>query len=842
MNIPPIEAFWSRKPEELMQQLSVTANGLSQAEAESRLKTFGANSLTSQKQKTVLKLLFSQFTSPVVVILICADILSLFLGDATDAIIIFVVIAVSGLLGFIQEKGAYDAVSKLKNLIKSNSQVIRDGVAKSIPSEEIVPGDIVVLTAGNLIPGDGLLIESRDLYVGEAALTGESFPVEKSVETVPANATINQRTNSLFMGTNVHSGQCKLLIAATAKNTEFGKISQRLNITPAENEFAAGIKKFGYLLAQVTGILVIVIFGVNVGLHKPVLDSFLFALALAVGLTPQLLPAIISVNLAKGTRRMAEVKVIVKKLESIENFGSMNVLCSDKTGTLTEGVISLNECMDNKGVPNAPLKKYAYLNAALETGFSNPIDESLRILTGIADISQYKKTDEIPYDFTRKRLSITIEENGAQTLISKGALNKVMEVCTLADNGDGQVVPMATMNDKILALYNSYSEQGLRTLGLAIKTIPLGQKITVADETGMTFLGILTFEDILKEGIDNTIKELLGLGIRLKVISGDNHLIAAHVGGKLGLRNDNIITGPMLELMRTDALVEQINSVDIFAEIEPNQKERIILACKKAGNVTGYMGDGINDAVALHAADVGISVNSGVDVAKEAADIVLMEKDLHVLTNGVREGRVTFANTLKYIFMATSANFGNMFSMAGASLFLPFLPLLPKQILLTNLLTDLPEMTIATDSVDDDWIRQPRRWNLNFIKKFMVIFGLISSVFDYTTFFVLLIVLHSNMVQFRTGWFLESVISASFVVLIIRTRNSVFRSRPSRYLLGATILTMLVTIYLPYSPFAGLFGFEPFSFVFFAAMIGMVVLYGITAEIAKKIFYKYVKM
>ena len=825
-----------------MQQLGVSANGLSQAEAQSRLKTYGPNSLTSEKQKTILKLLLAQFTSPVVVILICADILSLFLGDPTDAIIIFVVVLASGLLGFFQEKGAMDAVGKLKSLIKSNSEVIRDGKTDSIPSDCIVPGDIVILGAGNLIPGDGLLIESDNLYVGEAALTGESFPVEKNVGVIPAEATISQRTNCLFMGTNVHSGQCKLLIVNTAKNTEFGKISQRLNVTPAANEFAVGIKRFGYLLAEITGILVIVIFAINIYFHKPPLDSFLFALALAVGLTPQLLPAIISVNLAKGTRRMAAVKVIVKKLESIENFGSMNVLCSDKTGTLTEGVINLNECVDNKGVPNVALKKYAYLNAAFETGFSNPIDDSLRTLTGIADITKYKKTDEIPYDFIRKRLSITIEENGGQTLISKGALNKVMEVCTQADNGEGQVVPIASMQDKILDLYNTYSGQGLRTLGLAVKTIPLGQKITNADEAGMTFLGILTFEDILKEGIGDAIKELNSLGVRLKVISGDNHLIAAHVGGKLGLRNDNIITGPMLVNMREEALVAQINQVDIFAEIEPNQKERIIIACKKAGNVTGYMGDGINDAVALHAADVGISVNDGVDVAKEAADIVLMEKDLHVLTNGVREGRVTFANTLKYIFMATSANFGNMFSMAGASLFLPFLPLLPKQILFMNLLTDLPEMTIATDSVDDDWISQPRRWNLNFIKKFMVVFGLISSIFDYLTFGVLLTLLHSNEAQFQTGWFLESVISASFVVLIVRTRNSVFKSRPSPYLLGATLLTMLVTIYLPYSPFAHLFGFEPFSLVFFGAMIGMVILYGITAEIAKKIFYKYVKM
>jgi len=841
-NAPANPAFWSRKPEDLYQSLGSSANGLSSAEAQRRLNKYGPNSLASNEKTQLLTLFFKQFASPIIIILMGADILSFYLGDPTDAIIILIIVLISGLLGFFQEKGAYNVVAKLRQLIKSNTEVIRDGKQQTIPSDQVVPGDVVVLDAGDKIPADGLIVESNNLFVGESALTGESYPVEKIVGIVAANSGISARTNSLFAGTSVFSGMAKALVVHTAKDSEFGKISQSLKTRPVENEFAAGIKKFGYLLAEITGVLLILIFVTNILLHKPILDSFLFALALAVGLTPQLLPAIISINLARGTRKMAAKKVIVKRLESIENFGSMNVFCSDKTGTLTEGIISLHDCVDYEGKTNDTVKKYAYLNAMLETGFTNPIDESLKALKGICDTNAFPKTGEVPYDFLRKRLSIAVMENGQQTLITKGALDNVMEVCSLVSDGTGKTLPISGLKYNIDKLYQDYSGQGLRTLGIAIKTIPAGQKITAADESGMTLLGILTFEDMLKEGIGDAIKQLNGLGISLKIITGDNHLIAANIGAKLGLDPKAMIAGPDMQHMTMESLVQRVNSTVIFAEIEPNQKERILVACKQAGNVVGYMGDGINDASALHAADVGISVNDGVDVAKDAADIVLMEKDLLVLVDGVREGRTTFANTLKYIFMATSANFGNMFSMAGASLFLPYLPLLPKQILLTNLLTDLPETTISTDNVDADWIEKPHRWNLGFIKKFMVVFGIISSVFDYLTFFVLLKILHAGMAEFRTGWFLESVISACCIVLIVRTIHSVFKSRPGRILLAANIFIMCVTIYLPYSPLASLFNFTPLPWTFFAAMIVMVVLYAITAEIAKRIFYSRVRL
>ena len=547
---------------------------------------------------------------------------------------------------------------------------------------------------------------------------------------------------------------------------------------------------------EVTLVLVVAIFAINVYLARPVLDAFLFSLALAVGLTPQLLPAIISVNLAHGAKRMAQAKVIVKRLASIENFGSMNVICSDKTGTLTEGSVRVQSALDVEGAPSDQVLLYAYLNACYETGFTNPIDEAIRTHRPF-DLSGYRKADEIPYDFLRKRLSILVAHDETHLMVTKGALANVLAICTSVDTGGGTLVDIAARRSRIQQHFEAFSHQGYRTLGVAYKPMGAESRISKDHEVGLTFLGFLVLFDPPKPNILETIVRLKHLGVSLKVITGDNHLVAAHVSQQMGLSPTPIITGPDLRELSDEALLTRVVDTDVFAEIEPNQKERIILALRKAGHVVGYLGDGINDASALHAADVGISVESAVDVAKEAADIVLLEKDLGVLVQGVREGRRTFANTLKYVFMATSANFGNMFSMAGVSLFLPFLPLLPKQILLTNLLTDVPEMAIATDTVDHEWVDSPRRWDIKAIRQFMMTFGLVSSVFDYLTFGALLFLLHATPEQFRTGWFLESVISASLIVLVIRSRKPFFKSRPSPYLLTATLLVMVVTLMVP---------------------------------------------
>ncbi len=833
-------AFWSTSSSEMQQHLQTGKDGLSSQEAGERLARYGANSLKPQKRSGPLTLLLGQFKSPIILILLFATGLSFAVNDPADATIILAIVLVSGLLGFWQEHSASNAVEKLLAIVQIKAAVLRDGTPREIPIEQIVPGDLVILNAGDVVPGDCLLQESKDLFVDEATLTGETFPVEKAQAVLPAETALGQRSNALWMGTHVVSGTARALVIRTGRETEFGKVSDRLRLRPQETDFEHGIRRFGYFLVEVTLVLVVAIFAVNVYLARPMLDSFLFSLALAVGLTPQLLPAIISINLSHGAKRMALAKVIVKRLASIENFGSMNVICSDKTGTLTEGTVHVQSTSRLDGASSDQVFLLAYINASYETGFANPIDSAIRDHRTL-DITGYEKKDEIPYDFLRKRLSILVLHDGVHSMMTKGALLNVLQVCSSAESDGGTIVAIASVADRIQQKFEEFSRSGYRTLGIAYKNLGSSSHITKDDETGMIFAGFLVLSDPPKADIVETIASLKNLGVSLKVITGDNRLVAANVGQQMGLPNTKIVTGPDLHEMSDGALLQQVAGVDVFAEIEPNQKERIILALRKAGNVVGYMGDGINDASALHAADVGISVESAVDVAKDAADIVLLEKGLGVLVEGVREGRTTFANTLKYVFMATSANFGNMFSMAGASLFLPFLPLLPKQILLTNLMTDFPEMTIATDRVDVEMVDHPRRWNIGVIRRFMMTFGLISSVFDYLTFGALLLILHATQEQFRTGWYLESVVSAALIVLVIRSRKPFFKSTPGKYLLATTLCVVVATVVLPFTPLGEIFGFCSLPIWYFLS-IGLIVLgYILTAEVAKRIFYRRLK-
>jgi Mg2+-importing ATPase len=839
MNQFPAE-FWSIPVDEMLIKLDAKKEGLTTIEASRRLPIYGSNLLKPGKRKDVISLLFSQFKSPIILILFFATGLSFFLHDRVDAFIILLIVVVSGLLGFWQEHSASDAVEKLLSIVQIKASVIRDGIITEIPVEKIVPGDIVNLNAGDIIPGDGLIQESKDLFVDEAMLTGETFPVEKLASVLPADTLTGKLTNSLWMGTHVVSGSATFLIVHTGKETEFGKVSERLKLRPVETEFEHGIRRFGFFLMEVTLVLVVGIFAINVYLSRPILDSFLFSLALAVGLTPQLLPAIISINLSHGAKRMAQKKVIVKRLSSIENFGSMNVICSDKTGTLTEGIVQLQSALDPNGNASEKVLMQAYINAYFETGFTNPIDEAIRKYKQF-DLSHLSKLDEIPYDFIRKRLSIVVLQNAEHLMITKGALQNVLDVCSHIETKDGKIIEIGSALDQIQKSFEEFSHNGFRTLGIAYKKLGPDPIIRRDHETEMIFSGFLTLYDPPKPNILETITGLRNLGISLKIITGDNHLVASYISSQLGLKNAKVITGSDLRNLSEEALVRIAGGVDVFAEIEPNQKERIIMALKKAGNVVGYMGDGINDASAIHSADVGISVESAVDVAKDAADIVLLEKGLEVLVQGVKEGRSTFANTLKYVFMATSANFGNMFSMAGISLIIPFLPLLPKQILMTNLLTDFPEMTIATDNVDDEMVNYPRRWDIKAIRKFMITFGVVSSLFDYLTFGLLLYVLHASQIQFRTAWFVESVVSATFIVLVIRSRKPFFRSQPGKYLLISTMTIIAVTLIVPLTPMGTLFGFTPLPVNYFL-LIGLIILfYVLTAELAKKIFYRLVK-
>lgn len=832
-----LEDFWNLKMEDAFKDLSCSEKGLSNAQARTRLKQYGLNTFKARSRSSSLLLFLLQFKSPITLLLIAAALLSMGLGNYKEAIIILIIILVSSLLGFWQEKGAANAIDELLKMVQIRCRIVREGKESDLPVEKVVPGDIIILSAGDVVPGDSLLLNSKELFIDEAAFTGETYPVEKNTGIISADAPLAKRSNSLFMGSHVISGKATALVIKTGKRTEFGKISDKLRMKAPETDFEKGIRHFGYMLMEITLVLVIIIFAVNILLHKPALDSFLFSLALAVGLTPQLLPAIITVNLAVGARAMAKQQVIVKRLSSIENFGSMNILCSDKTGTITEGKVTLKDALDIEGNHSDKILQFAWLNASMQQGFNNPIDAAIRSsYHGKAD--GFRVQSEIPYDFIRKRLTIQVSNEKENFAITKGALNAIVDICEMAETASGQVIPMKDKLDVIKKEYGKLSAEGYRVLGVAYKKGSNEKNFTREDENKMIFLGFIALFDPPKKDVQQTILNLHQLGVQLKLITGDNALVADNLARQIGMANPVILTGLQMREMSDRALLHQAVHTDIFAEVEPNQKERIILFLKKSGNVVGFMGDGINDAPALHAADVGISVDSAVDVAKEAADIVLLNQDLNVLITGIVAGRRTFTNTMKYIFMATSANFGNMFSMAGASLFLPFLPLLPKQILLTNLLTDFPAMTIATDRVDAMAVDKPHRLDMRFIQRFMLVFGLLSSVYDYLTFGVLLFLMKVDEQVFQTGWFVESVISATLIVLVIRTRLPFFKSLPGKYLGIATGFVVLFVLALPWMPFAALFGFVRLPLAFYGWMLLIVAAYLISAEIAKRWFYR----
>lgn len=830
--------FWSLGHDELFKLTESSSTGLSSNDAAKKLAKIGLNVLSSKGKTSPLNLFLSQFHSPIILILLFATGLSAVLKDWADAVIIFAIVLGSALLSFFQEYHASNATEKLRSQISLKANVLRDGQIQSILAENVVPGDIVILSAGSLIPADGVLLEAKDFFVSQAVLTGETFPVEKKPGIVAQSAGLAERTNTVFMGTNVRSGSAQMLVLQTGPRTAFGQISTHLSLRPPETEFERGIRRLGYLLSEIMLILVILIFTLNVYFHKPVLDSLLFSIALAVGLTPQLLPAIININLSKGSQEMARQGVIVRRLEAIENFGSMDILCTDKTGTLTQGVVQLDAAFDVNGKESPEVLRWAYLNASLQTGLSNPMDDA--ILKNQVSISDVRKVDEIPYDFLRRRLSVVVEQAGKLIMVTKGALENVLDICSQIQVNDH----IDTLNPKHLAeihrKYQDWSQQGFRLLGISIKEVEQQtEPFHPQDESGMVFWGFLLFFDPPKAGVKETIQELERSGVRLKIITGDNRLVALHAAQSVGLPDFSILTGSQINEIHNEALPLAAANTSIFAEVDPNQKERIILALKRNGFVVGYMGDGINDAPSLHSADVGISVQNAVDVAKDAADFVLLQQDLAVLKRGIILGRKNFANTLKYIFMATSANFGNMFSMAGASLFLPFLPMLPKQILLINFLTDLPEMTISSDNVDQTFLESPHRWNINFIKKFMLVFGPLSSVFDFITFSLLIWGLKANQAEFHTGWMIESILSASLVVFALRTRLPFKNSHPSRFMLIMTALVGLITVILPYSPLAGILGFHPLPLTSLL-LIGLVILfYFFSVELLKVWFYKH---
>ena len=839
MGIANIEQPWGSKTDELFTQLESSEKGLTQGEAEKRLTSFGKNVLVSKNKAGPLQLFLNQFKNPILLILIFATIISAFLQDWVDAIIILVIVLGSTILSFYQEYSASTAAEKLKQRIQITSKVLRDGSIQDVPAENIVPGDIVQLSAGSLIPADGVILSAQDFYVNQSVMTGETFPVEKSPGVVAASASISERSNYAFMGTDVRSGSATILIAKTGAATLYGQIASQLNLREPETDFEQGLFHFGNLLTTTMLVLVLFILGFNIIFSKPVIDSLLFAIALAVGLSPQLLPAIVTITLSKGSQIMAQNGVIVRRLNSIANLGSMNVFCTDKTGTLTQGVVKLDGAHDVNGNDSAEVFQFAYINSINETGLSNDLDEAV-IASNKIDVSDFKKIDEIPFDFVRKRLSIVVTtKDGKNLMIMKGAVDKVLESCT-SIHDQGQDLPLTKdYQDKLAQRFSDWSGQGFRVLGVATRWLPAQADYTLNDEHDLTIQGFLLFFDPPKEGITDIIRELENKGVELKIITGDNKLVTLHIAQAINLAVKGVLTGTEIDNMSNEALWNAAPKTNLFVEVDPNQKERIILALRKRGYVVGYMGDGINDAPALHAADVGISVNTAVDVAKEAADFVLLKTDLSILNRGVEYGRNTFANTIKYIFITTSANFGNSLSMAGASLFLPYLPLLPMQILLTNFLTDIPSMNIGADRVDEDMINHPTHWDIKFIRNFMILFGLISSVFDFFTFGVLLLILHSSEIQFHTGWFLESVLTELFVLMIMRTRKRFYQSIPARSLLITTVVIAVITISLPYLPGNTWLGFMPLPLPIMLLMIGITLSYVVVSELAKKYFYEH---
>ncbi len=824
-----------------MKALHSNHDGLTARAAANRLKKQGSNILVTTHKVRAWRLFFDRFRSPLIIILLFAALVSVLVHDWIDAAIIIGIIFISAVLSFSQEYRASNAMEKLRHRVSVKAVVMRNGKPQNCPIEHIVQGDIVRLSAGSLMPGDGILIEAKDFYVSQAILTGETFPVEKQPGLASKDAILAERNNCVFMGTSVRSGTATALMVNTGRKTYYGQIAEKLLARPSETDFERGLKRFSGLLLYIMIAVVVTVFAANIMLHHPTMETFLFAMALSIGLSPELLPAILSITLTHGARKMAHRGVIVRRMNAIENLGSMNILCTDKTGTLTEGVIRLDGALDIKGQPSDMVAQKSYLNSLFQTGLNSPLDEAVVNASkkAIFGIDDYRKMDEIPYDFVRKRLSIVVKKGCDEelTLITKGALQNILDICDRYQCGNNIEIMDDVSLSEIKTQFENWSKQGYRVLGIAQVPLPLKTNYGREDEKNMVFIGFLLFFDPPKEGIQQALNELHIMGVDVKVITGDNCLVARHVAEIIGLKNNNIVTGSELIAMKDEALWHLAPKTNIFAEVDPNQKERIIRALQKNGCVVGYLGDGINDAPALYIADVGISVDKAVDVAKEAADIVLLERDLEVVRQGIHEGRRTFANTIKYIFLTISANFGNMISMALASFFIPFLPLLAKQILLNNFLSDIPAMGIANDNVDNEWVNTPRQWNICALRNSMIIFGLVSTIFDILTFGVLLYILRASPALFRTGWFVESLLTELFIAFILRTHKPFYRSRPGRLLLWSTMGIMsiiLLIFFLPVQPICTLLGFVPMSPLMIGILLGITIVYIAVTEIVKR--------
>ena len=838
--LPDLQAFWRLPLAELRARLGAGAGGLGAAEAEARLRTYGPNRLRAERPHAAVRQFLGKFRNPLVLILLAASGVSALTGDAPSFAIIAAIVLLSVTLDFLQEYRAGKAAERLRQSVGLRARVLRDGRAQELPVAELVPGDLVQLSAGDLVPCDGRLVEAKDFFVNQALLTGEAFPVEKAPGERPDEPDRLAAANTALLGSSVISGSAVLLACLTGPDTALGGISHSLAAPAPPTAFETGTRRFGLMIMRISLLLVLFVLLVNTAFHRPWLESFLFAVALGVGLTPELLPMITSVTLARGALRLAEGRVIVKRLAAIQDLGGMDVLCTDKTGTLTEARIRLERHVDLEGRERERVLQLAYLNSAFESGLRSPLDDAI-LAHGELDLAGWAKVDEVPFDFERRRVSVLLEREGARLLVVKGAPEDLLRLST---HYEGEAPSDLRPLDGAAAReaqerFEALSREGFRVLGIASKRVGLDHPHAVVDdESELVFAGFAAFLDPPKPSAREALARLAADRVQVKIVTGDSELVTQHLCGELGIPVEGVLTGAELLQMDDQALGARVEQVNLFCRMNPAQKNRIILALKRRGRVVGYLGDGINDAPPLHAADVSLSVDSGADVAKAAADLILLERDLGVLHTGVREGRRTSANITKYLLMGTSSNFGNMASMAGASLFLPFLPMLPVQILLNNLLYDLSELPIPLDQVDEEELTRPRRWDLAFIRRFMLVMGPVSSLFDFLTFYLLLAVFQAGEALFHTGWFIESLATQVLVIFLIRSRRSPFRSRPSPWLAACALGVVALAAALPFTPAAARLGFVPPPALFFALLLGLVAAYLGCVEAAKRWFYR----
>lgn len=813
--------------------------GLSSKEAKRRLSQYGYNRVLPRTEHSFLVTLLQKFLNPLTLSLIVIAVVSLLVGQKVDSLLIILMAVLSVVLSFLQEHSAALSARKLRSLVRVTVIVIRDGKKIAVPLRMLVPGDVVELSAGKMIPADGEMISAKNLRVNQSSLTGESFPVVKQVtdKTNVASAMF-ESLNRVFMGSDVVGGTGLMIVTATGKNTEFGKLSHAVAETRKQTSYDRGVRNYTNWLIRIIVVLIVFLFTANFWLKGEFASSLLFALAVAIGITPEMLPMIMTINLSRGARAMAKKRVIIKELASIQNFGAMDILCTDKTGTLTNNQVALIASYDCDGEESEQVFKIAYLNSYFQDGLDNVLDSAV-LHHKTLDMSQYEKVDEVPYDFERRIVSVVVSDVHKTQLIAKGAPESIFALATHYLEKD----KIEKMNAGKLTEFDKHfqrlSGQGFRVLAVAVRGIEKKDSYQVFDETDLVFVGFMAFLDPPKASATEAILKLQELGVKLKVLSGDSELVTEHIVKELNLPIEGILTGTEIDRIDDARLMIAVETTNIFTRLTPVQKERVVRALQKNQHIVGYLGDGINDAPALKASDVGISVNNATDIAKETAEVILLEKDLRTLANCVVEGRRTFANTTKYIKMGASSTFGNMFSMAGASLLLPFLPLLPAQILLNDFLYDLSQVALPTDNVDDDLLKTPRPWDIKFIKEFVLFLGPVSSIFDFATFWVMINVFHAPQALFQTGWFVESLITQTLVVYIIRTRKIPFlESRPSKWLILTTLLILGVGITLPFTTLGQYWGFTPLPPLFFLIIAGISVSYLLLVQLVKNMFIK----